>query len=57
MVLDILQVALKHLGVKFTRLDGQTKTDERQSLVDEFTNDEEITVFLCLLKLEEWVST
>jgi len=50
MVLDILQVALKHLGVKFTRLDGQTKTDERQGLVDEFNDDEEITVFLLSTK-------
>jgi len=50
MVLDILQVALKHLGVKFTRLDGQTKTDERQGLVDEFNEDEEITVFLLSTK-------
>lgn len=50
MILDILQVALNHLGVKFTRLDGQTKTDERQSLVDEFTEDEDITVFLLSTK-------
>jgi SWI/SNF-related matrix-associated actin-dependent regulator 1 of chromatin subfamily A len=31
-------------------LDGQTKTDERQSLVDEFTEDESITVFLLSTK-------
>jgi len=50
MILDILQVALDHLDVKFTRLDGQTRTDERQGLVDEFTDDEDITVFLLSTK-------
>ncbi|ORY29510.1 SNF2 family N-terminal domain-domain-containing protein [Naematelia encephala] len=50
MILDILQVALDHLGVKYTRLDGQTKTDERQGLVDEFNEDPDITIFLLSTK-------
>ncbi|WWD16642.1 hypothetical protein CI109_101072 [Kwoniella shandongensis] len=50
MILDILEKALDHLGVKYTRLDGQTKTDERQGLVDEFNDDPEITVFLLSTK-------
>jgi SWI/SNF-related matrix-associated actin-dependent regulator 1 of chromatin subfamily A len=50
MILDILQVALDHLDVKWIRLDGATRTDERQSLVDEFNEDEEITVFLLSTK-------
>ncbi len=50
MILDILQVALDHLDVKYIRLDGQTRTDERQSLVDEFNEDPEITVFLLSTK-------
>jgi len=50
MILDILQVALDHLDVRYTRLDGQTRTDERQSLVDEFTDDQDITVFLLSTK-------
>jgi SWI/SNF-related matrix-associated actin-dependent regulator 1 of chromatin subfamily A len=45
-VLDILQTALDHLGVRWIRLDGSTRVDERQQLVDEFTEDESITVFL-----------
>jgi SWI/SNF-related matrix-associated actin-dependent regulator 1 of chromatin subfamily A len=45
-VLDILQTALDHLGVRWIRLDGSTRVDERQQLVDEFTEDEGITVFL-----------
>ncbi|OCF30483.1 hypothetical protein I316_07865 [Kwoniella heveanensis BCC8398] len=50
MILDILEKALDHLGVRYTRLDGQTKTDERQGLVDEFNDDPEITVFLLSTK-------
>ena len=50
MILDILEVALTHLGVQYTRLDGQTKTDERQGLVDDFNNDPDITVFLLSTK-------
>ncbi|WWC60156.1 uncharacterized protein I303_102720 [Kwoniella dejecticola CBS 10117] len=50
MILDILEKALEHLDIKYTRLDGQTKTDERQGLVDEFNDDPEITVFLLSTK-------
>ncbi|WVW79997.1 hypothetical protein I302_101970 [Kwoniella bestiolae CBS 10118] len=50
MILDILEKALDHLGIKYTRLDGQTKTDERQGLVDEFNDDPDITVFLLSTK-------
>jgi SWI/SNF-related matrix-associated actin-dependent regulator 1 of chromatin subfamily A len=50
MILDILQVALDHLNVQYTRLDGGTKTDERQAIVDEFTEDPDITVFLLSTK-------
>lgn len=50
MLLNILQVALDHIGVKWTRLDGATRTDERQGLVDEFNDDQDITVFLLSTK-------
>lgn len=49
-MLDILQVILSHLGIRYIRLDGSTKVDERQSLVDDFTNDSEIKVFLLSTK-------
>lgn len=49
-MLDILQVILTHLGIRYIRLDGSTKVDERQSLVDDFTNDSEIKVFLLSTK-------
>ncbi|WVO18027.1 hypothetical protein L204_105725 [Cryptococcus depauperatus] len=50
MILDILEKALEHLGIRYTRLDGQTKTDERQGLVDEFNEDTNIAVFLLSTK-------
>jgi SWI/SNF-related matrix-associated actin-dependent regulator 1 of chromatin subfamily A len=44
--LDILKRVLDILGVKWVILTGITKVDERQGLVDEFTNDPSIKVFL-----------
>ena len=34
------------LGFTFLRLDGQTSIQERQGLIDEFTDDTSIPVFL-----------
>ncbi|CEL60635.1 ATP-dependent helicase fft2 OS=Schizosaccharomyces pombe (strain 972 / ATCC 24843) GN=fft2 PE=1 SV=1 [Rhizoctonia solani AG-1 IB] len=45
-ILDILKVVLDHVGLKFLVLTGSTPVDERQSLVDQFTEDETIAVFL-----------
>lgn len=50
MILNIIQVALDHLDIRYVRLDGQTRTDERQSLVDEFNDDPDISVFLLSTK-------
>lgn len=50
MILNIIQVALDHLDVQYVSLDGQTRTDERQGLVDEFNDDPDITVFLLSTK-------
>ena len=50
MILNIIEVALDHLDVRYVRLDGQTRTDERQGLVDEFNEDPDITVFLLSTK-------
>jgi SWI/SNF-related matrix-associated actin-dependent regulator 1 of chromatin subfamily A len=50
MILNIIQVALDHLDVRYVRLDGATRTDERQGLVDEFNDDPDITVFLLSTK-------
>ncbi|WFD32029.1 DNA helicase [Malassezia sp. CBS 17886] len=45
-VLDILCVALEHLGVPYVGFTGQTKVGDRQVLVDQFSNDSSIPVFL-----------
>ncbi|TDL24318.1 hypothetical protein BD410DRAFT_786432 [Rickenella mellea] len=49
-ILDILQVILKKESIKYLVLTGSTPVDVRQALVDEFTEDESITVFLLSTK-------
>ena len=49
-VLDILQAILKHRKIKYLLLTGSTAVDVRQSLVDEFNEDESITIFLLSTK-------
>ncbi|KAL5485428.1 FUN30 [Sanghuangporus weigelae] len=49
-ILDILQVVLKQRSVKYLVLTGSTAVDVRQGLVDEFTEDESIPVFLLSTK-------
>ncbi|WFD22110.1 DNA helicase [Malassezia equina] len=45
-VLDILCVCLELMGVKYVGFTGQTNVGDRQHLVDQFTNDPSIPVFL-----------
>lgn len=49
-ILDILQVVLKQRSIKFLLLTGSTAVDIRQGLVDEFTVDDSIPVFLLSTK-------
>lgn len=49
-ILDILQKVLDHQKIKYLVLTGSTPVDARQSLVDEFTEDESIQVFLLSTK-------
>jgi len=49
-ILDILQAILKQRDVNYLLLTGSTAVDIRQSLVDEFTDDESILVFLLSTK-------
>ncbi|KAG0164782.1 hypothetical protein DFQ28_009825 [Apophysomyces sp. BC1034] len=49
-VLDILEVVMKTLDVRFVRLDGETKVSERQSIIDEYNENDEISVFLLSTK-------
>ena len=48
--MDILQAILKHRKIKYLLLTGSTAVDVRQSLVDEFNEDDSITVFLLSTK-------
>jgi SWI/SNF-related matrix-associated actin-dependent regulator 1 of chromatin subfamily A len=50
LVLDILESVLNSSFIHFTRIDGSTKIDERQSLIDTFRDDETITAFLLTTK-------
>ncbi|KAI8352107.1 SNF2 family N-terminal domain-containing protein [Blakeslea trispora] len=49
-MLDILELVMKTLGVSFLRLDGETKVMERQNLIDEFNENQDIQVFLLSTK-------
>ncbi|KAJ3806366.1 SNF2 family N-terminal domain-containing protein [Lentinula aff. lateritia] len=49
-VLDILEVILKERDIRYLVLTGSTPVDVRQSLVDEFTEDASISIFLLSTK-------
>ena len=50
-MLDLLERDLQKEGIKYIRLDGQTKISERQELVTKFQHDEsDVAVFLLSLK-------
>ncbi|TFY75886.1 hypothetical protein EWM64_g8126 [Hericium alpestre] len=49
-ILDILQTIFNQRGIKHLLMTGSTPVDIRQSLVDEFTEDETISVFLLSTK-------
>lgn len=46
MVLNILESVMETLDMQFFRLDGSTKIDERQDMIDQFYKEPDITVFL-----------
>lgn len=50
LVLDILEAVMNTNRIAFTRIDGSTKMEQRQSLIDIFTDDESITAFLLTTK-------
>ncbi|KAK2463239.1 hypothetical protein APHAL10511_004894 [Amanita phalloides] len=49
-ILDILQAVLKYKQIQYLVLTGSTPVDVRQTLVDEFTEDHSIPVFLLSTK-------
>lgn len=50
MVMDILESVMETLGMRFFRLDGRTNINERQTMIDQFYEDQDITVFLLSTK-------
>ncbi|QIW95884.1 hypothetical protein AMS68_001402 [Peltaster fructicola] len=50
MLMDILEQVLQTLEIKFMRLDGTTKVEVRQTMIDGFNTDEDITVFMLSTK-------
>lgn len=49
-LLDILERVMDTLQLRFLRLDGATKMEDRQVLIDQFNEDQDITVFLLSTK-------
>ncbi|OAQ35320.1 hypothetical protein K457DRAFT_66403 [Linnemannia elongata AG-77] len=50
MVLDILEPIMKTMGYKYLRMDGSSKLDERQPMIDSFNDDESYKIFLLSTK-------
>lgn len=50
MVLDLVEMYLNHKGYKFVRLDGSTAVSDRQILIEQYTDDEDIFIFLLSTK-------
>jgi SWI/SNF-related matrix-associated actin-dependent regulator 1 of chromatin subfamily A len=49
-LLDLLEVLMNHLEIKFLRLDGSTPVKVRQEMIDTFNNELTINVFLLSTK-------
>lgn len=49
-ILDLLEVLMSDLSMRYFRLDGGTPVVERQGMIDEFNADETIPVFLLSTK-------
>ncbi|KAK3838992.1 MAG: SNF2 family DNA-dependent ATPase, partial [Linnemannia gamsii] len=50
MVLDILEPVMRTMGLKYLRMDGSSKVEERQPTIDSFNDDETNKVFLLSTK-------
>ena len=49
-LMDILEAVLETMSIKFMRLDGSTKMDTRQDMIDQFHTDTSIPVFMLSTK-------
>jgi SWI/SNF-related matrix-associated actin-dependent regulator of chromatin subfamily A containing DEAD/H box 1 len=48
--LDLLEVLLQDIDLRFLRLDGSTPVRERQEYIDTFNNETDIPIFLLSTK-------
>lgn len=49
--LDLIEKLLDKLGMDYLRMDGQTPTNERQELINNFSEDPSISIFLLSTRL------
>lgn len=49
-LMDILEAVLETLNIRFMRLDGSTRMDTRQDMIDQFMSDDSITIFMLSTK-------
>ena len=49
-MMDVLEAVLETMNIKFLRLDGSTDMQVRQTMIDQFTDDESITLFMLSTK-------
>lgn len=49
-LMDILEAVLETLNIKFMRFDGSDRVNIRQDMIDKFTNDDSIPIFLLSTK-------
>lgn len=49
-LMDVLEAVLETLGIRYMRLDGSTRMDSRQDMIDKFSTEADITVFMLSTK-------
>jgi SWI/SNF-related matrix-associated actin-dependent regulator 1 of chromatin subfamily A len=49
-MMDILEAVLETMSIRFLRLDGNTNMQVRQTMIDQFSDDESITLFMLSTK-------
>jgi len=50
-LLSMMEPILKDIGIKYIRMDGETKIEDRQKMVDQFNQSTELNVFLLSTKV------
>ncbi|KAI9203510.1 SNF2 family N-terminal domain-containing protein [Polychytrium aggregatum] len=50
MMLDILEAVMQTLGISYRRMDGSTAVNDRQDIIDEFNDNDDIPVMLLSTK-------